>query len=830
VTLVLYIDDRHRFVGHAVVAVGWVQAARLSAHPVLLGAQACRATGSVLVRYRRYGALCATEAEQASFRAIAAACGRQGLAVVDHLVVVQLRRVLLDLRTHTLIRWMLALGQAVSYHGLMAKLDDLIAQVGDTRLRRQLEEAAVELRRRKKFGLVYEQHIPETTTFPSETIQKGSVVMIRTEPSNKTRYVVDSVTRTKASISAGEEAWTIPFADLLVVKPFGEPVYPVLKPFGDSVIRDPDKPFHMVINGENFHALQLLLFGYEGKVDCIYIDPPYNTGARDWKYNNDFVDANDGWRNSKWLSMMDRRLLLARRLLAPDGVLIVTIDEHEVAHLGVLLEEVFPEARRQMVTIVNNAAGVSQGGFWRVDEYAFFCWMGSARPNPVPDDLLSDETKSKQTVIWFSLVRAGGVNATPARRPNLVFPIAIDPATNRVVGVGRTLKERCDAGEVKGDLNAWRPDPTEQLQEFPVVWPFNPDGSLYTWQMNPKGVMATAKSGFIRVRRYDGAGGNQFSLSYVRTGHQKRVLSGEIPNRGREGGDGPYIIGAIGLPQIPKTVWKRSRHDAGKWGSRTLRELLGDVSFDYAKSPYAVLDTLRTAVGNKPGALILDFFAGSGTTLHSVAMLNAEDGGTRRCVLVTNNQVDAPLAARLNDEGLFLGDDEFEERGIARAVTIPRVRAALTGRRGGTRIEGEYQGGRNMADGFTENACFFDLAYTDPDAIDVGGKFDDILPALWMAAGCNGNPAELTHDAAWLLSTKSRFAVLLDEDRFRSFRSELNKHPDISHVWLVTDSETAFARMRDGIAGSRTVGMLYRDYLRNFRVNVDMSAGAASLL
>ena len=87
VTLVLYMDDRHRFVGHAVVAVGWVQAARLSAHPVLLGAQACRATGSVLVRHRRYGPLSATEAEQASFRSIADACSRHGLAVVDHLVV-----------------------------------------------------------------------------------------------------------------------------------------------------------------------------------------------------------------------------------------------------------------------------------------------------------------------------------------------------------------------------------------------------------------------------------------------------------------------------------------------------------------------------------------------------------------------------------------------------------------------------------------------------------------------------------------------------------------------------------------------------------------------
>ncbi|MCL4421819.1 MAG: hypothetical protein M1115_01395 [Actinobacteria bacterium] len=85
--LVLYLDEGHRFVGHAIVAVGWVQAARLSARPVLLGAQACRATGSVLVRYRRHEALSATETEQASFRSIAAACGRHRLAVVDHLVV-----------------------------------------------------------------------------------------------------------------------------------------------------------------------------------------------------------------------------------------------------------------------------------------------------------------------------------------------------------------------------------------------------------------------------------------------------------------------------------------------------------------------------------------------------------------------------------------------------------------------------------------------------------------------------------------------------------------------------------------------------------------------
>ena len=141
---------------------------------------------------------------------------------------------------------------------------------------------------------------------------------------------------------------------------------------------------------------------------------------------------------------------------------------------------------------------------------------------------------------------------------------------------------------------------------------------------------------------------------------------------------------------------------------------------------------------------------------------------------------------------------------------------------------GEYDDGTPMAEGFCENAAFFDLVYVDPDAIDVAGELDEILPALWLAAGCHGNPGDLEHDQAWLLSSSSRFAVLLDEDRFRAFRNELDKHPEITHVWLVTDSETAFARMRDELPGIPTVGRLYRDYLRNFRVTVDMCAGMHS--
>ena len=143
---------------------------------------------------------------------------------------------------------------------------------------------------------------------------------------------------------------------------------------------------------------------------CIYIDPPYNTGAKDWKYNNDYVDSNDGFRHSKWLSMMSRRLKLAGRLLRKDGVLIVTIDEHEIYHLGLLLEQEFPDANRQMITIVVTPGGVTQGRFSRVEEHALFCFNKDASPSLCADDFLSSDTNGTPKPAqsgWQSLIRRG---------------------------------------------------------------------------------------------------------------------------------------------------------------------------------------------------------------------------------------------------------------------------------------------------------------------------------------------------------------------------------------------------------------------------------------
>lgn len=175
------------------------------------------------------------------------------------------------------------------------------------------------------------------TTLQGLPIQTGSLVQRRGDPQAKVLYRVKATTpqgqATVEPSGGGGKPELIPVEDLLAVKRFGEPIYPALTPLG-SVRRGGDnKPHHTVINGENFHALQLLVYQFEGQVDCIYLDPPYNTGAKDWKYNNRYVDDSDAWRHSKWLSFMEKRLRLVKRLLKPNGVLIVTIDEHEVHHL-----------------------------------------------------------------------------------------------------------------------------------------------------------------------------------------------------------------------------------------------------------------------------------------------------------------------------------------------------------------------------------------------------------------------------------------------------------------------------------------------------------------
>ena len=201
-------------------------------------------------------------------------------------------------------------------------------------------------------------------------------------------------------------------------------------------------------------------------------------------------------------------------------------------------------------------------------------------------------------------------------------------------------------------------------------------------------------------------------------------------------------------------------------------------------------------------------------------LLNADDNGQRRTILVTNNEVSENTAHRLNKVGLFQGDDEFELRGIFEQVTRPRCFAVTTGfRPDGEQITGKHADGRKFALGFPENIEFFRLDYLDPDDVDLGIQTNAILPALWLAAGAIGPRETIVQGVDFSMPVGSTYAVLFKEARFRPFKQALGTRPDITHVWFVTDSDEAYAEMRSALPSHLKTFMLYRDYLRYFRTN-----------
>jgi len=742
----------------------------------------------------------------------------------------------------------------------MAELDDLVGQVEDPELRRALESAARTLKRQQRFGLVFERHIPEVGILPRFPIQPGDFVRQRTSPDIDVVYRVVSIDGKAAVIktSDGGDGIECSLDDLLLIKRFGEPIYPTLRPL-EVVTRGGDKPHHAVINGENYHALQLLLYLYEAQVDCIYIDPPYNTGARDWKYNNRFVDNNDAWRHSKWLAMMEKRLRLAKRLLKPDGVLIVMIDEHELHHLGMLLETLFPENLHYAVSIVINARGsTGNRNFGSIDEYALFVVpnLGHDVVQPreafIPDfhpsreaqaleevllgkvarafpDLLEevraagisvdeDETAAWQdllssdiplwneekdeeeeeddgaeeaaAVYWRGAVRTGQGTSFRSQRPRQFYPLFIDPAKPERIEVGEPLLDRDENGNLTPP--SW--DPVNGLTP---IWPVDEEGAERVWCYEPNRMRDEIAKGNIRVGRFNPKR-NTYAVNVRRV---RRTVQ-----RFRE-----------------RTIWWEKSYDAGSNGTNILKRLLGESGlFPFPKSVYAVRDVLATVVGPRPDALILDFFAGSGTTLHSTCLLNAIDNGRRRCILVTNNEVDEKTEAELAEIGHFQGDPEFEAMGLFERVAAPRVKAVVTGRRpDGSSVPGKHKwaGGRPFAEGFEENVEFYKLDYLDPDEVDLGLQFGAILPLLWLAAGGVGERPESSGDVPMLIPAGAPFAVLFEEGKAREFAEKLAKRPDITHVFIVTDSPEAFAEMRALAGPGRHVSMLYRDYLRNFVIN-----------
>ena len=682
----------------------------------------------------------------------------------------------------------------------MSAIHDLIAQVSDPRLRERLAAEWANAAKEKKFGLVFEDHLPELLPLHGAKPRKGDLVC-RRQGALKDVWQIKSIHSGMATCvkpsneshpseptRAAAEPVQFPVDELLVVREFGEPIFPALVPV-DSVANGPaDAPWHTLIEADNYHALQLLDYLYAGRVDCIYIDPPYNTGARDWKYNNDYVDGNDGWRHSKWLAFMEKRLKLAKRLLKPDtGVLIVTIDEHEVHHLGMLLEREFPEAYRQMATIVITARGVAKQGLARVEEYAHYVYLGSASAVPTPDDFLNSDTSTKKKTPWASLLRRG-TNAAPFNRPGLVYPILLNPETGEILGVGETVEEKITRGDfTRQQANAFNPSRTKT-----EAWPIRSDGSLGTWQVKPSKLLELKRKGFVKIGRFD-EDRISWSVNYLKRGPISEIERGELLVTGYEWEGGPAVLeyaDQSDAPKRAKTVWHRTLHDAGTYGSGLIRQVLGNRAFEFPKSLYAVKDTLSTILGNNPKALVLDFFAGSGTTLNAVNLLNAIDGGSRRCILVTNNEVSAEEAATLGAHGLQPGDAEWETQGICRSVTWPRSKYTILGRRDdGSVLTVEYLTGKTVE---REKArSFTQIGFVDPAQLDTPAKKKQVVALI------DGLPQTLVKDPCpFIVSEDHKATVLFDPAAAEDWLEALDGQEHITDFYIVTPVKRVFDQLK----------------------------------
>jgi adenine-specific DNA-methyltransferase len=453
---------------------------------------------------------------------------------------------------------------------------------------------------------------------------------------------------------------------------------------------------HIIIEGDNYHALFSLSFTHKSKIDFIYIDPPYNTGAKDWKYNNSFVDEFDPYRHSKWLSFMKKRLKLAKTLLKPTGIICVTIDDYELPRLWCLLDQIFGEKNHLGTVIIrNNPKGrKTERKVSLIHEYALFYGRSEKAKIQKLEIAPEDKThnyKQEEDGSWFLPVnlRKQGVDSLAVNKKGKLsdryYPIYYDPKTGKI-----STKEKY---EIK-------------------ILPIDSNGEKRIWRRAKNAIEGMFKDGDLWYNE-------------TRNGDQ-------LYYKFRGGLDG----------EPPISIWFDNMYSASEHGTKTLDTILGKREmFNYPKSPYAIIDCIRSATTNK-NAVILDFFAGSGTTGQAVLEMNDEDGGNRQFILCTNN-----------------------ENKICEEVTYPRIKKVIEG----------YNGNK----GIPANLKYFKTDFvpqvlTDNDKRVLVSRSTELLCLTENTFELAKN-SKRKNEFAIYKSNKQYTAIIYDEDSIEKCKEELKK-------------------------------------------------------
>jgi adenine-specific DNA-methyltransferase len=704
----------------------------------------------------------------------------------------------------------------------VSRLTDLLSQVkaNNPELGKELEREFKTLSSRLPFGLNFERHRPESVELPARPVRKGDKVRIlpprgTNQKGDQRLWKVHGFEQADGKRAAHvqltgttePEVQTVPVGDLVVVAEFRDYIYPGLVSTG-KVEHGGDKPFNTVINGENFHALETLTFTHRGKIDVIYIDPPYNSGATDWKYNNDYVEKDDLYRHSKWLAFMERRLKVAKELLNLQGsALVCAIDEKEYLNLGLLLKQTFPEARIQMVSTVINAKGIIRDNeFSRTNEFLFFVFFGNHRITP-------EQTRvSNNQVRWASLRRSDVESArgTAKGGPEQFYPIYVNDETGKIEQIGVPLKHGEDASSV--------PD----IPGCITVLPIRDKGDVLemNWGLTIPTLKERLRKGYVKAV-FSGNKKKKATIYYLTSGLIEDIEKGNIIIEGFEQCGAAQVSYIDGKRSNPTTQWAKDSHNSQSHGSDLLRVLIPGREFPFPKSLYAVEDVLRIVVGEKTDATILDFFSGSGTTAHAVMRLNRQDGGRRQCISVTNNEVAADEQVALRKTGLRPGDADWEKWGICDYITKPRIAAAITGKTPeGKDIEGDYKFTDEfpMTEGFEENAEFFTLTYETPVAVSHNRAFARIAPLLWMRAGSTGRRIEKIPEQGW--DVADTYGLLTDLDEAATFSDAVEARGTVHIAFIVTDDDRRFQSVARRLPNTVEPVRLYESYLTNFRFSL----------
>lgn len=411
---------------------------------------------------------------------------------------------------------------------------------------------------------------------------------------------------------------------------------PILKKIDDKTIKkDIKKPTNILIEGDNYHALQVLNYTHKGQIDVIYIDPPYNTGNKDFKYNDDYVDKDNGYRHSKWLNFMSKRLKLAHNLLKDSGVIFISIDDNEVAQLKLLCDDIFYSENHisLLPTIMNLKGNNDQFGFSGTHEYTLV--YAKNIKNAVINFFEIDENEKlknwlEDDIGYYKKGRtllASGDESFREDRAKSYFPVLVK--NEEIYLISDDEYKNIYNQDFKEFNDNFVNELIEKYENlgYEIVLPIDSRTKKYLrWEWGFEGKFKKYAKEIIVYRTKKGD---------ITLYKKQRPELGDLPTK------------------KPKSIFYKPEYSSGN-GTLQLKEIFNSKTFNNPKPIELIKDIIY--LGSNKNSTILDFFAGSGTTGHAVLELNKEDGGNRQFILCTNN-----------------------ENNICEEVTYPRISKVING-------------------------------------------------------------------------------------------------------------------------------------------------------